>query len=320
MAKAHRTNLDPLGGPARLIADDRPCPRCSYNLKGLPTGGRCPECGATIRDRARTGGDLSLNEVTLEFLKRMRLGSLLMLVGGPGGIVSLSLLLIVGGGHDHLILCLAAAGFLAWATGVFILHERHPSPSAKTGRGAGGWWRLSNRLLGAAPLAAVGALAAALAPAMPLGPPTFWLWTAGAAGLMAIAGFWSICYYLSFVCVWLGDDATADQFRIAGFVSVLGGGFFGIVFLGLLSMMLNVWGRAGIFSLAGMVVAGVLTLRCIWGGLDAFWTLHHLFRWAIRNRFDSMDADVRIADRIRRRIEENQSDASRKKARHINNP
>jgi hypothetical protein len=33
-----------------------------------------------------------------------------------------------------------------------------------------------------------------------------------------------------------------------------------------------------------------------------------------------MDAAVRTADRIRRRIEENQSDESRKKARHVNNP
>ena len=34
--------------PRGTIMDDIPCRRCSYNLRGLQQGGRCPECGTPI--------------------------------------------------------------------------------------------------------------------------------------------------------------------------------------------------------------------------------------------------------------------------------
>ena len=34
--------------PAATVASDAPCRKCSYNLRGLTYGGRCPECGTPV--------------------------------------------------------------------------------------------------------------------------------------------------------------------------------------------------------------------------------------------------------------------------------
>jgi hypothetical protein len=39
--------------PALSIQDDVPCASCGYNLRGLSPGGKCPECGDSIRAALR---------------------------------------------------------------------------------------------------------------------------------------------------------------------------------------------------------------------------------------------------------------------------
>ncbi|MCZ6834788.1 MAG: hypothetical protein O7G85_03345 [Planctomycetota bacterium] len=48
-------------GPASQVIDtDRKCLHCGYQLKGLPLGGNCPECGATTRLPDKIDSPLSL--------------------------------------------------------------------------------------------------------------------------------------------------------------------------------------------------------------------------------------------------------------------
>ena len=67
--------------PQTYIQTDRACDQCEYNLKGLPTDGNCPECGAPIRRRAtRTSGTMS-QEAPTSFVNKLTLGFTIATIG-----------------------------------------------------------------------------------------------------------------------------------------------------------------------------------------------------------------------------------------------
>src|SRR5687767_389859 len=43
----------PGDGTADVLTLDRPCVHCQYNLRGLTTSGKCPECGGPVADSLR---------------------------------------------------------------------------------------------------------------------------------------------------------------------------------------------------------------------------------------------------------------------------
>jgi hypothetical protein len=65
---------------AGRIDQDVPCLECRYNLRGLDPAGRCPECGHGNAQSLR--GDY-LHFSDRAWLKRLRLGAALVVVGGP---------------------------------------------------------------------------------------------------------------------------------------------------------------------------------------------------------------------------------------------
>ncbi len=66
------------------------CVHCGYNLRGLTSEGRCPECGGAIADSMR--GEL-LRFADIEWLTRLRLGAALKLWA-----ITVAILLAMGGG------------------------------------------------------------------------------------------------------------------------------------------------------------------------------------------------------------------------------
>ncbi len=62
-------------GGRLLVQDDQPCLACGYNLRGLPIGGSCPECGAVMILAGR-GLDDPLNQMPTNILKAFLRGGI----------------------------------------------------------------------------------------------------------------------------------------------------------------------------------------------------------------------------------------------------
>ncbi len=57
-------------GVTVMVEQDRACPGCGYNLKGLSVGGVCPECGRPISLAAKKGLDDMLVDAPARYLHR----------------------------------------------------------------------------------------------------------------------------------------------------------------------------------------------------------------------------------------------------------
>lgn len=125
---ANPTPPGPVPHPAAQVGADRVCIRCSYNLRGLPTDGRCPECGTPVADSLR--GDY-LAFAAPEHLASIRAGLDLVLVGVPVYFVAL-----VGG----LLGGLAVRGILSPPEIGVLRHAAMLAPSALL---LAGYWRLT---------------------------------------------------------------------------------------------------------------------------------------------------------------------------------
>lgn len=67
-----------LPGASAIVDHDRPCVRCSYNLRGAWVGGACPECGEAVASSLR--GEL-LQHSSAEYLRTLLRGLRFVLNG-----------------------------------------------------------------------------------------------------------------------------------------------------------------------------------------------------------------------------------------------
>ncbi len=76
--------IDPTVGPgSSTVEHDRPCTRCSYNLRGLSIDGPCPECGTPVRE--------SLKGILLQYASPKYLAA----IGGGLSMVLTGILIMV---------------------------------------------------------------------------------------------------------------------------------------------------------------------------------------------------------------------------------
>jgi len=115
--------------PEKAIDQDRPCPHCGYNLKGLEVGGRCPECGAGIAPKRakKAPSELPFHETPAAYMRSIQLGFALLSIGW----IALAFTAIAGVRLLGPILAPLASLSLIWV-GVALVCAPRPLPPDET--------------------------------------------------------------------------------------------------------------------------------------------------------------------------------------------
>lgn len=293
---------------ADFISEDRKCVGCGYNLKGLRTGGNCPECGRPIA-RRRRGPAYSDNLVhaPLTWLIGFRVATVLLMLAA-GSFVGVQLLGgFVRARAPELVAGAIAAASLAWWIGVLLVTRPRPvMPSTVIDpRKEWFWLRMISRCSQACWPALVG-LAIGLVGVGAAGAPAAiangLYWLVGVLALIAATGLVPLCVYLSNICFWASDSTLGLNFRAcAGTVTaaaVTGLALaLRIVFGGLLA------GPTGVLSAAVtwpvLLGAGVFTTAACGHMLWCLWRMQVMASWAVRHHVTAKDRDARLWARAR---------------------
>ncbi len=199
----------------RPVEGDRQCDLCGYNLRGLRFGGRCPECGTTIR--YRRDPTLWFDELPLRLIRRFQRSCLLATVT-LFGMMALAVVRFQAAPPGSGTTLLAGIGL--WVYAAWRLTEPFDHPrAASLGLGRLSRLRRAARLLQFAWLVFGGAAAAAR-------PGLFLLW---AAGLPAVAGLVCLVLYLGRIASWVRDEFAEKAFDLSVWGTVLGAGLLFII-------------------------------------------------------------------------------------------
>lgn len=299
-SNAEKTALrDPTLGRSPLITADRECLGCGYNLRGLPEGGACPECGRTIVARGPGADEPPMSAAPTAYLATLSLGAMAMAVGGVVNFFNAAPIVFLAGGASIIMLLVHLAGSIAWCVGLFV--TLRPRPIAAMRIGHDGARKIEWRELRYA------AMATQLVwPFVPIlhyllfsGAGSVFGWIAHALVIIGAAGWAPVALHTSLLADWAHDTGVAGRLRAAmwGF-AVLGAGVLAMIHLGTLDLG---WTNL-IFLFSGVVVMGWLFsyFMLIFGVLQ----LGGLAQWAIFNAKAERLRAERREEKLRKESEE----------------
>jgi len=298
----------PLGD---ALPEDASCSHCKYSLRGLRSGGRCPECGTPIAYRARRHRfDDQLTDAYPHYLKTLALGCWLMFAGA----LSTGLLLMVARATSEPALA-AAAGVagMVWWVGVWIVTRPRETSAVPRTELEREWlrcrWVARLSQIGWA-VAGVGmcgtiittraAIAAAVMNVLPYTPTaavrSFESITAlgNFAGLLGLV---PLCIFVASLADWAGHSLLGDRFRTSAYLVTIG------TLAAVLTLPVLVAKKATLFGPAAFVAYTIAILGWLAFVLGMGMLLLSLARlasmslWAINNAQTRAESERRIAER-----------------------
>ncbi len=294
-----------------FLPDDFTCGHCKYSLKGLRSGGRCPECGTPIAYRARRHRlEDNLTDAFPHYLKTLAIGCWLMFAGA---LLTGCLLMVVRAVREPALGAAAGITGVFWWLGVWIVTRPRETSAVPRTELENEWlrcrWaaRLTQIGWSVAGLGACGtilssraAMAAAAMAVLPYTPTatvrafesiTYLGHFAGLVGLVPL------CIVVANLADWAGHSALGDRFRYSAYLVTFGTIAAALTLPVVMARKTALFGPAAFtaFTIAGFgwlsFAVGMLLL------LFALARLAGMSLWAIHNAETRAESDRRIAIR-----------------------
>ncbi|USN98259.1 MAG: hypothetical protein H6810_08725 [Phycisphaeraceae bacterium] len=278
--------------PGEVILTDRPCYRCGYNLRGLETGGLCPECGApiTVRKKSVRFAD-GLVDAPMWYIQLVALASVLMalvVVGTIAGFVAA----LVGAVPAFVINGLFTILAGVWFASAWLVTFKRPH----------GERTLKDVILDSRPMQIGCRATQGTGLAVVVMMWAFWasgfgvfVWLAGLLMLGVLFGLVPFGIYLSSLADWSGDTGVGSRLRSAVWC---------IAVCGTLLVAVSVVEVVGIkLGLLGLVKIPLSILVLVGVGLFG-WSVIQLAIsavWAIQNSHEANERSIRMEEKRRER-------------------